>query len=152
MTSTPARERGSTVPLIVGFASVLLLGVAVVIDASAAYVQHQDLVALADGAALRGADLGAEGAEVYQGGLGAERLGQSEAVARRAVEAYLDAVGARRQFPGLTSSVGVEGTRVVVHLSAPAHLPLRVPGSPDRPRIGATGGSAVQLDQPALRR
>ena len=146
MSSARRRDRGSTIPLIVGFAAVLLLGIAVVIDASAAYLQHEDLVALADGAALRGADLGAEGTEVYEGGLGAERLRETEGVAQRAVEAYLDDVGARRQFPGLRARVGVEGTRVVVHLSAPAHLPLRVPGSPARPVIGATSGSAVQLD------
>lgn len=139
-------DRGSTIPLIIGFAAILLLAVAVVIDASAAYLQHQDLVALADGAALRGADLGAEGTEVYQGGLGGDRLQETQDVAQQAVDAYLDSVAATRQFPGLSASVSVEGTRVVVHLSAPAHLPLHVPGSPDRPSIGATSGSAVQLD------
>lgn len=146
MNRTQTTDRGSTIPLIVGFASILLLAIAVVIDASAAYLQHQDLVALADGASLRGADLGAQGTEVYQGGLGTERLGETQDAAQRAVEDYLDQVGARRQFPGLSASVRVEGTRVVVHLSAPAHLPLRVPGSPERPTIGATSGSAVQLD------
>lgn len=146
-----ASDRGSTIPLVIGFAAILLLAIAVVIDASAAYLQHQDLVSLADGASLRGADLGAEGTEIYQGGLvpdGApdQRLHETTDVAQQAVDAYLDTVGARRQFPGLTASVSVEGTRVVVHLSAPAHLPLHVPGSPDRPTIGATSGSAVQLD------
>lgn len=150
--SRRAEDRGSTIPLIVGFAAILLLAVAVVIDASAAYLQHQDLVSLADGAALRGADLGAEGTEVYQGGLAPDgdppdsRLQETAQAAQQAVDAYLDAVGARRQFPGLTAGVSVEGARVVVHLSAPAHLPLHVPGSPDHPLIGATSGSAVQLD------
>ena len=141
-----SRDRGSTIPLIIGFAAILLLAIAVVIDASAAYLQHQDLVAIADGASLRGADLGAEGTEVYQGGLGESRLRETTDAAQQAVDAYLDDLGATRQFPGLTASVTVDGTRVVVHLSAPAHLPLHVPGSPDRPMIGATSGSAVQLD------
>lgn len=146
MSSRPACDRGSTIPLIIGFAAILLLGIAVVIDASAAYLQHQDLVALADGAALRGADQGAEGTEVYGGGLGTGRLSQTQDAAQRAVDAYLDAVGARSHFPGLRARVSLEGARVVVRLSAAARLPLRVPGSPERPTIGATSGSAVQLD------
>lgn len=138
-------ERGSTIPLIIGFAAILLLGIGVVIDASAAYLQHEDLVSLADGASLRGADLGAEGTEVYQGGLGTDRLQETQDAAQQAVDAYLDSVGASRRFPGLRSSVSLQGTTVVVHLSAPAHLPLNVPGSPDHPTVGATSGSAVQL-------
>lgn len=143
----PDADRGSTIPLIVGFAAVLLLAIAVVIDASAAYLQHEDLVALADGASLRGADLGAEGQEVYSGGLGDEqRLRETVDAAQQAVDAYLGEIGATRRFPGLHADVTVAAGRVVVHLTAPAHLPLRVPGSPERPSIGAESGAAVQLD------
>ena len=47
--------------------------VALVVDSSAAYLQRQGLDTLADGAALRGADLGATGEDVYQGGVPTRR-------------------------------------------------------------------------------
>ena len=47
--------------MIIGFALVLAMLVALVTDASAAYLRRQGLDTLADGAALRGADLGATG-------------------------------------------------------------------------------------------
>ena len=74
-------ERGSTIPLIVGLATVLLMGIALVINASSAYLQRQSLDTLADGAALRGADLGAAG--VYGEGLTQERLLQESGRSRR---------------------------------------------------------------------
>src|SRR4051794_41946380 len=97
----PPADRGSTIPLIVGFTSMLLVAGAVVVDATAAYVQRQSLDTLADGAALRGADLGAQGLEVYAGGLGAGRLDLTEQAARAAVAAYLTDTGAYRRVPGL---------------------------------------------------
>jgi putative Flp pilus-assembly TadE/G-like protein len=143
----PARsDRGSTIPLIVGFAGLLLVAGAVVVDATAAYLQRQGLDTLADGAALRGADLGAEGLEVYAGGLGADRLRVSEQAARAAVSGYLRDVGAYRRFPGLSFDVAVGEERVVVRLHAPADLPLHVPGSPDHPLVGASGSAVVELD------
>jgi uncharacterized membrane protein len=54
-----ADERGQVSVLIIGFALLIAMLVAVVIDATAAYIQRQGLDSLADGAALRGADLGA---------------------------------------------------------------------------------------------
>ena len=69
--SPPSRsESGQATILIVGLATVLAMGVAVVTDASAAYLQRQGLDNLADGAALAGADLGAAGDDVYTGGIG----------------------------------------------------------------------------------
>jgi hypothetical protein len=142
-------ERGSSIPLIVGFTLVLALVVAFVIDASAAYLRRQDLDSLADGAALQGADLGAAGTEVYAGGLDAADLRLSPAVARRAVDAYLARVGAYRRYPGLTASVHVDRTarRVLVHLRAPLDLPLSIPGSPAHPLVGAEGEASVVVDR-----
>jgi len=139
-------ERGSTIPLIVGFTAMLLAAGAVVVDATAAYVQRQSLDTLADGAALRGADLGAQGLEVYAGGLGAGRLDLTEQAARAAVAGYLADTGAYRRFPGLTFEVAVGEQRVVVRLHAPVDLPLHVPGSPDRPVVGGDGSAAVIVD------
>ncbi|MFC6345663.1 pilus assembly protein TadG-related protein, partial [Nocardioides hankookensis] len=62
-------EDGQTTVLIVGFALVLVMAVAMVVDVSAAYLQRQGLDTVADGAALRAADLGATGEEVYAGGV-----------------------------------------------------------------------------------
>jgi hypothetical protein len=87
-------ETGSTIPLIIGLCGVLAMGVAVVTDASAAYLQRQGLDNLADGAALAGADLGAAGDDVYTGGLGDERLAITEAEARATVIDYLARAGA----------------------------------------------------------
>ena len=143
------RERGSTIPLIIGFALVLMLVVGVVIDATAAYLRRQDLDSLADGAALRGADLGAAGTEVYGGGLGEADLDITPAAARQAVDAYLKAVDAYRRYPGLLAEVTVDtaARRVRVHLRAPADLPLHVPGSPSHPIVGAEGSAVVALDR-----
>jgi len=139
-------ERGSTIPLIVGFAGKLLVAGAVVVDATAAYLQRQSLDTLADGAALRGADLGARGLEVYAGGLDADRLDVTEQAARAAVSDYLTDTGAYRRFPGLRFEVAVGTERVVVALHAPAELPLPVPGSPERPVVGASGSAVVSVD------
>ena len=79
-------QRGSSLPLILTFAGIVLLLVGVVVDASAAYLARQRLDALADGAALQGADLGAQGADVYDGGLASGDLAISPGEAEAAVE------------------------------------------------------------------
>jgi hypothetical protein len=141
-------ETGSTIPLIIGLCGVLAMGVAVVTDASAAYLQRQGLDNLADGAALAGADLGAAGDDVYTGGLGDERLAITEAEARAAVVDYLARAGAQAKYPGLKAFVSADpATQTVrVRLTAPLHLPLTVPGGPTDAVIGATGAAVVALD------
>ena len=138
-------EHGSTIPLIVGLVSVLLMGVALVINASSAYLQRQSLDTLADGAALRGADLGAAG--VYAEGLTQERLLQEPRAVERVVIAYLESVGADSTHPGLeaVARVNVVDRSVTVILTAPVELPLRIPGSPARPIVGASSTAAVTL-------
>jgi uncharacterized membrane protein len=139
-------ERGQATVLIVGFAAVLAMVVALVVDSTAAYLQRQGLDTLADGAALRGADLGATGVDVYEGGVPADILALTAAQARLAVGTYLQQSGAYARFPGLTYSVRVEQDRVVVHVSAPLDLPLGIPGSPDRAVVGADGSAVVGVD------
>jgi uncharacterized membrane protein len=142
-------DRGSSIPLIIGFALVLAMVVAFVVDATAAYLRRQALDTLADGAALQGADLGAAGTQVYGAGLDADDLRLSATVAQRAVDDYLARVGAYQRYPGLTASVSVDPTarRVLVHLHAPLHLPLSIPGSPSRPVVGAQGEASVVVDR-----
>ncbi|MFC5729554.1 MULTISPECIES: pilus assembly protein TadG-related protein [Nocardioides] len=136
-------QRGSTTPLIVGFTAVVLLLVAVVIDASVAYLERQRLDALADGAALYGADFGAQGSEAYDGGLATGALEISRAEAERAVRSYLRQVGAHADHPGLHASVRVRGDRVIVEIAAPVDLPLTVPGAPTSPTIRSVGSAVV---------
>lgn len=151
----PARERGpardeagQATITIIGFAVVLAMAVALVTDASAAYLRRSGLDTLADGAALRGADLGATGQETYLAGVPADRLALTAAVARSSVRAYLVEVGAFRRYPGLTWTVRVDGTAdsVTVRVRAPLELPLSIPGSPQRTLIGATGSAVVATD------
>lgn len=134
-------ERGSVAPLVVGFSLILLMTIAVVVDASAAFLRRQDLATLAEGAALRGADLGAEGAEVYEGGLDDRPLRITESSARAAVAAYLRDVGAYDDHPDLTYAVVVAGDRVEVRLTASADFPLTFPGVAADARVTGTGSA-----------
>lgn len=136
-------ERGSVTPLIVGFALVVLMLVAVVVDATAAHLERQSLTTLAEGAALQGADLGAEGREVYTQGLGDRPLLVTPERARAAVREYLATVGAYADHPGLAVDVTVDGARVVVRLSTRIELPLSLPGTSRLARVSATGAAVA---------
>jgi uncharacterized membrane protein len=140
-------ERGQASVLIVGFAVLLAMVVALVVDTSSAYLQRQGLDTLADGAALRGADLGATGEEVYQGGVPEDTLALTTAQARAAVGAYLRDAGAYAHYPGLTYTVRIVQDRVEVSLHAPLDLPLSIPGSPERASVGAEGSAVVGVDE-----
>jgi hypothetical protein len=131
--------------MIIGFAVVLAMAVALVVDASAAYLQRQGLDTIADGAALRGADLGATGEDTYLHGVPEDRLELTAAAVRASVRDYLIDIGAHQRYPGLTFTVTVDTTAssVTVRVRAPIDLPLTVPGSPQRPSIGATGSAVV---------
>ena len=144
-------ERGTVTLLIIGFAVVLLMGIGVVVDASAAYLQRQDLDTVADGAALAGADAGSRNlGSLYGEGIGSRvRLEQAETAAREAVTDYLHTTGASAKYPGLRVGVHLDraAQAVVVEVHAPLDLPLTVPGSPQRASIGASGSAAVLLDR-----
>jgi hypothetical protein len=138
-------EDGQATVLIVGLAFVLAMAVALVADASAAYLQRQGLDTVADGAALRGADLGATGREVYTSGVPRDRLDVTAAAVRSSVHDYLASSGAYAKYPGLSFTVDVDPatSTVTVHVAAPLDLPLTVPGSPGTASIGATGSAIV---------
>lgn len=119
-------EQGSITPLIVGFVLLVAVLVAVVVDASAAYLRRQGLNSLADAAALAATD-GLQGEQVYTGGLG-EQAVIDPASASRHVGDYLRSTGALSEYPGLSWQVRTERTTVTVVVSTPLDLPLRVPG------------------------
>jgi hypothetical protein len=143
-------ERGQSAVLIVGLASFLLLAIVVVVDASAAFLHRQGLDTVADGAALAGADAGSRNLDsIYGSGVGSQpRLDQAEALARAAVEDYLNRTGARTEYPGLSYDVGFDPTdnSVVVQVRAPLDLPLTIPGSPEQPVVGTVGSAVVQVE------
>jgi uncharacterized membrane protein len=141
-------QAGQATVMIIGFAIVLAMAVALVVDASAAYLQRQGLDTLADGAALRGADLGATGEETYTQGVPGDRLELTADAARASVHAYLVDVGAYRTYPGLAYTVTIDAaaSSVTVRIRAPLELPLTVPGSPERASIGAVGAAVVATD------
>lgn len=142
-------ESGQATVMIVGFAFVLLMAIAMVVDASAAYLQRQGLDTVADGAALRGADLGATGREVYTGGVPEGRLDLTSAAVRAAVHEYLISSGAYAEYPGLSFDVSVDraSSSVTVDVRAPLDLPLTVPGSPEVATIGASGSAVVVAER-----
>ena len=138
-------ERGQTTLLIIGFAIVAIMMVAVVVDASAAYLRRTGLDSLADAAALSAAD-GVQGRQVYEGGLG-KRAEIDPVVARRYVAQYLRDTGASRRYPGLTYDVDATTDRVVVHVAAPLDLPITPLGWERRPLISGTAASFVVVSE-----
>jgi hypothetical protein len=145
-------EQGQSAVLIVGLATFLLMAIVVVVDASAAFLQRQGLDTVADGAALAGADAGSRNRDtLYGSGVGSQqRLDQAEALARAAVEDYLNRTGARSEHPGLRYDVVFDPTdnSVIVRVRAPLDLPLTIPGSPERPVVGTVGSAVVQVEGP----
>jgi uncharacterized membrane protein len=136
-------ERGQTTVLIIGFVIVVAMTVAVVVDASAAYLRRQALSSLADGAALAAAD-GLQGEQVYTAGLG-ERAVVDPVAARGLVVDYLTSVGAGRRYPGLVHAVETDGDRVVVRVAAPLDLPIPIPGVARDARVAATAAAVVMV-------
>ena len=119
-------ESGQTTLLIAGFAVVLLMAIAAVVDVTAAYLQRQALITVADGAALAGADAGSGHEQsLYADGIGnATRLELQRTAARTAVADFLRSTGAYGEHPGLTFDVRIDSSRdsVVVTVRAPLDL------------------------------
>jgi predicted HicB family RNase H-like nuclease len=138
-------EDGQTAVLIIGFAVVAMLMVAVVVDASAAYLRRSGLDSVADGAALAAAD-GIESSQVYRGRLGA-RARIDPVLARQFVADYLRQTGAAGRYPGLGYSVETGADRVVVHVTSPLDLPLTPPGWDGRPVISGSAASVVLVSR-----
>ena len=134
-------ERGSITPLIVGFALLVAVLVAVVVDASAAYLRREGLDAVADAAALAATD-GLQGEAVYTRGLG-DRAEIDAVAARRYVEDYLRSSGALDRYPGLAWTVTASATTVTVRVRAPLDLPLRVPGMAGTTTVSGAAAAVV---------
>jgi hypothetical protein len=139
--TAPAAQRGQTSLLVIGFAVVAAMLVAVVVDASVAYLHRQAMSSLADGAALAAAD-GIQGEQVYVGGL-SDRAAVDPAAAEVYVADHLAALGAAARYPGLTYDVQVISDRVVVRVAAPVDLPFTLPGAERTPVVGSAAAAVV---------
>lgn len=118
-------ESGQTTVLIIGFAVILGLAVAVVVNASNVFLHRRSLMSWADGAVTVAAQEVAY-AELYSG-LPAVTLPLSETAARQAVTDYAGRHGLADRFDGFAvASVDVEPetSRVSVTLTAAAPLML----------------------------
>jgi hypothetical protein len=114
-------ERGSITVMSIGF--LLLLGTltVVVVNASAAFLQRQELNNLADGAALAAAD-GLDAAAYYE----RREVLLSESEVQWLVTQHIAGSEAR------LTVLEVDGDRVHVRLARPMDLPLVPPGWMDR--------------------
>lgn len=136
-------DQGTVMPLIIGFAVVLLMLVGVVVDASAAYLQRQSLDNLADGASLTGANE-VRGAAVFAHGLQGDLAPLATEMAQGAVHDYLRDTGALAKHPGLRVQVTVRNDAIVVRLRAPLDLPIKV-GDLTSGTVGSSGAAVVRL-------
>lgn len=134
---------GTVTVLVLGFVVVLMLLVAAVVDASAAYLRRRSMASLADGAVLAAAD-GVQGEQVYTSGLG----GQAEIdplVAQAYVADYLDQTGATESYPGLSWQVSTAGTVVSVRVAAPLDLPVTPSGWVDDVTVEGEASAIVDV-------
>ncbi|HET6153049.1 MAG TPA: pilus assembly protein TadG-related protein [Marmoricola sp.] len=138
-------DAGSIAPLIIGFAVVIALLVAVVVDASAAYLRREELDAVADAAALAATD-GLQGDAAYTQGLSGTLTIDPDA-ARAYVEDYLRSSGALDRLGVMTWTVAIVNGAVVVQVRAPMDLPLRVPGVGDHVPVSGSAAAVVAIGE-----
>lgn len=128
-------ERGSITVMSIGF--LLLLGAltVVVVNASAAFLQRQELNNLADGAALAAAD-GLDAAAFYE----QREVVLSAPDVESLVTHYISGSEAR------ITALEVDGDRVRVQLARPMDLPLVPPGWIARTVVVADADSWLRRD------
>jgi hypothetical protein len=118
-------DEGSVLLLVLGFAGLLVVLVAVVADVSAVILAKRSVASAADGAAVSAAQALDEQA-LHGEGLGPS-IPLSLEQARARVAAYEDQV--RASQPGLALGVRVEGRTAVVTGARTVRLPFRLPGT-----------------------
>ncbi len=110
--------------LVIGFAGLLVVLVAVVVDVSAVVLAKRAVASAADGAAITAAQALDDDA-VYAGRLSSQ-LPLDPVLASSRVARYQTQVAASQ--PGLRLTVRVDGRTAAVRASRTLRLPLRVPG------------------------
>ena len=121
----PRRDDGTVLVLVIGFAFLLVIMVAVVVNVSAVVLAKRAVASAADGAAISAAQsLDVEA--LYRQGL-REQVPLSLAEARGRVATY--STQAEVSQPGLALVVRVDGRTAVVTATRTVRLPFPVPGS-----------------------
>ena len=116
-------DTGSVMLLGVALVTVCLLALAVVIDVSALFIQRRDLMAIADAAALSGAQ--AIDLDEYYAHGASRATALDPAIVTRVVRAHVSAVTATEGLRGIRLvEVHSDGESVSVHLSAPVTVPF----------------------------
>ena len=116
-------DRGSMLPMVVGFVAIVLALVTVVTDVGALWLQRRALQASVDGAALAGAQA-VDLPTVYAGGAHGD-LRLNPAQARQAVARYVAGVPATGKLSGFRIAlVRVSTTTVRVRAQSTARLPF----------------------------
>lgn len=135
-----ARDEGSILPLVIGFAVLCLILVLVVVAATSLYLERKRLLSLADGAAL----VGAEAFDLSGASAGPPEL-RSESV-RAAVVDYLEAVPTS-SLDGLRieRAASDDGRSAAITLSSYWRPPLVAIAVPDGIRIEVTAVSRSVL-------
>ena len=114
-------DSGSTLILGIGLLGLCLLACAAVVDASSVFLQHRQLYAIADAAALTSAQV-IDLPSYYVQGAGLSTRLNVDAVLVRA-RARVEKLQAQEAVPGLRiDSIRTDGSSVIVELSAPARL------------------------------
>jgi uncharacterized membrane protein len=112
-------DDGTVLLLGIGLVVMCLLAVTALVDVSAAFLQRQQLMSVADAAAIAGAQAVDLPAYYANGASAATTLDPA------AVERHLTRADARATIPGLVvSRVWSDGRQVVVDMSCPINLPF----------------------------
>lgn len=123
MRISDASDEGSILVLAVGLVTILLLGVVVLVDGSAAFLQHRALLSIADSAAIAGAQA-IDVAAYYREGASAATTIDPAAVPVR-VRSLVSRFGDGLPDGLVIEEASSDGRRVRVVLSAPLQLPFR---------------------------
>ncbi|MEI6360735.1 MAG: pilus assembly protein TadG-related protein [Actinomycetes bacterium] len=123
MTRLTRDDEGSVLLLGIGLVVVCVLAVAALVDASSAFLQRQKLFAVADAAAVAGAQAIDLPAYYAHGATSATRL--EPAAVSATVTRHLERADARRAIPGMVvTRIWSDGQQVVVGLQSPLRLPF----------------------------
>ena len=130
-------DQGSVLILGIGLLGVCLLALVVVTDAGSAFLQRKNLYAVADAAALAGAQVIDLPNYYRQGATAGTHLDGQAAVAK--ARGYLKSVAILAAHPGLVvDSVSTDGVNLRVDLSIPVQVPFFQPLSGSMARVRAT--------------
>ncbi|CAB4333529.1 MAG: hypothetical protein F2839_02040 [Actinobacteria bacterium] len=116
-------DHGSVLVLGIGMAVLLVSVVTIAVNVTTIWISRTTLNAVADGAALAGAQAVSTD-DIYRNGIGS-RLVLDPGLATKRVHQYLSSSPVRQQMPGLRLvKVEVIRDRVVVHIAAHPNVPF----------------------------